>query len=119
MALFDDEPEEAYSRWEQIKGLFGSVKWEGEAVEEGQGQGQGEILDGEDDYYDYSGAGAWRDDRVLEDGEDFVESLMILGLMGMVVGLIWVRNRWFGNAQRVEGEVEPREAPAGWEPPLQ
>jgi SEL1 protein len=79
--------------WESVKQLFvGPVLEEGDAAEE--------------EYEDYSGAG-WvqgeegREARGGGDGgaldafdDDLIETLVILGLTGLIMGLVWLRGRW-------------------------
>ncbi|KAL1408819.1 ERAD-associated protein [Vanrija albida] len=86
LPLFE-ETAESPTLWEGIKGLFVAPPLD---------QYVADTLDEEDEeQYDVSGAG-WGggEGQDLDDLGDVVESLVILGLVGVIMLLFWLRGRW-------------------------
>jgi len=96
LPLLEDDVE-GRGFWESLKGLF-----VGTVLEDG--------AEPDDEYEDYSGAGWGPGDDddgnggggALDDfDDDLVETLVILGLTGLIMGLLWLRGRWMRQGAQV------------------
>lgn len=108
LRLFESEEEDTQvGLWERIKSLFTAPPGYDEDILDPEGAaGVG--------YEDLSGVGSgWVGENEGglegEDMEDLGQVMMIFGVAGLVVGLIWLRARWTAWAEETERRRRGRE----------